>query len=38
MTDNVNHPKHYTQGVVECIDALALVIVLVLRLVLKGEN
>ena len=23
MTDNVNHPKHYTQGVVECIDALA---------------
>lgn len=25
MTDNVNHPKHYTQGVVECIDALAAV-------------
>ena len=23
MTDNVNHPKHYTQGGVECIDALA---------------
>lgn len=23
MTDNVNHPKHYTQGCVECIDALA---------------
>ena len=23
MPDNVNHPKHYTQGVVECIDALA---------------
>ena len=23
MTDNVNHPKHYTQDVVECIDALA---------------
>ena len=22
MTDNVNHPKHYTQGGVECIDAL----------------
>lgn len=21
--DNVNHPKHYTQGNVECIDALA---------------
>lgn len=23
MTDNVNHPEHYTQGGVECIDALA---------------
>lgn len=23
MTDNVNHPSHYTQGGVECIDALA---------------
>lgn len=23
MTDNVNHPAHYTQGGVECIDALA---------------
>lgn len=23
MTDNVNHPKHYTQGGIECIDALA---------------
>lgn len=22
MTDNVNHPKHYTAGAVECIDAL----------------
>lgn len=22
MTDNVNHPQHYTQGKVECIDAL----------------
>lgn len=22
MTDNVNHPSHYTQGKVECIDAL----------------
>lgn len=21
--DNVNHPKHYTQGGIECIDALA---------------
>lgn len=21
--DNVNHPKHYTQGRIECIDALA---------------
>lgn len=20
--DNVNHPKHYTQGGIECIDAL----------------
>lgn len=23
MPDNVNHPQHYTQGGVECIDALA---------------
>lgn len=23
MTDNVNHPNHYTQGGVECIDAIA---------------
>lgn len=23
MSDVVNHPKHYTQGSVECIDALA---------------
>lgn len=23
MTDNVNHPAHYTQGGIECIDALA---------------
>jgi hypothetical protein len=23
MTDRVNHPPHYTQGNVECIDALA---------------
>lgn len=23
MTDNVNHPDHYTQGGVECIDAIA---------------
>lgn len=23
ITDNINHPKHYTQGGVECIDALA---------------
>lgn len=23
MTDNVNHPIHYTQGGIECIDALA---------------
>lgn len=22
MTDNVNHPSHYTQGKVECIDAI----------------
>ena len=22
MSDNVNHPNHYTQGSVECIDAL----------------
>jgi len=22
MTDNVNHPDHYTQGKVECIDAI----------------
>lgn len=22
MTDNVNHPSHYTQGSVECIDAM----------------
>ena len=22
MEDNVNHPKHYTNGKVECIDAL----------------
>lgn len=22
MTDNVNHPSHYTQGSVECIDAI----------------
>lgn len=22
MTDNVNHPSHYTQGGVECIDAI----------------
>lgn len=22
MSDNVNHPQHYTQGGVECIDAL----------------
>lgn len=22
MTDNVNHPSHYTQGCVECIDAI----------------
>jgi hypothetical protein len=22
MTDNVNHPPHYTQGSVECIDAI----------------
>lgn len=23
MTDNVNHPAHYTAGRIECIDALA---------------
>lgn len=23
MTDSVNHPPHYTQGGIECIDALA---------------
>lgn len=23
MNDNVNHPKHYCQGGIECIDALA---------------
>jgi hypothetical protein len=23
MNDNVNHPDHYTQGGVECIDAIA---------------
>jgi len=22
MEDNVNHPKHYTQGGIECIDAI----------------
>lgn len=22
MTDNVNHPAHYTQGGIECIDAI----------------
>ena len=22
MTDNVNHPEHYTSGGVECIDAI----------------
>lgn len=22
MTDNVNHPSHYTQGGIECIDAI----------------
>jgi len=22
MTDNVNHPEHYTKGGVECIDAI----------------
>jgi hypothetical protein len=22
MSDNVNHPSHYTQGKVECIDAI----------------
>lgn len=22
MSDNVNHPQHYTAGVIECIDAL----------------
>lgn len=22
MIDNVNHPKHYTQGGIECIDAI----------------
>ena len=22
MTDNVNHPSHYTAGTVECIDAI----------------
>ena len=22
MTDNVNHPRHYTAGDVECIDAI----------------
>lgn len=22
MTDNVNNPKHYTQGEIECIDAI----------------
>ena len=23
MTDNVNHPKHYNSGKIECIDAIA---------------
>ena len=23
MADNVNHPSHYTQGGIECIDAIA---------------
>lgn len=23
MSDNVNHPSHYTQGGIECIDAIA---------------
>lgn len=27
MTDNVNHPAHYTQGGVECIDALAAAVI-----------
>ena len=27
MIDNVNHPKHYTQGDIECIDALKAAIV-----------
>ena len=22
MTDNINHPPHYTQGGIECIDAI----------------
>ena len=22
MTDNINHPDHYTKGDIECIDAL----------------
>lgn len=22
MTDNVNHPSHYTQGGIECLDAI----------------
>ena len=22
LTDNVNHPKHYTQGAIECIDVI----------------
>ena len=22
MTDNINHPSHYTQGGIECIDAI----------------
>lgn len=23
MSDNINHPAHYTQGGIECIDAIA---------------
>lgn len=38
MEDNVNHPSHYTQGEIECIDAIkASMSVLEYRGYLKGN-
>ena len=37
MTDNVNHPKHYTQGGVECIDALDQAAFQICK-ILSGDN